>query len=190
MGCCGGRSKVARVPAAAKVAPTAKAMAAVPKGTDDVLLAYYGSRAGDFRVVAGVTRTRYYIPGRGGIVEVDGIRRQGVKPADVRWFLAVNGGRDFRVVESESPTVPPAAMATPAPKPEPKPEAVDLAEFEPDVMEAGPLPVPDIQELTVSDIRHMEFPPDMAMALIGQEEAGKERKTVLDHLRRLADADS
>ena len=188
MGCCGGRSKTTRVPAKAPVAPAAKVAATAATSSDgDVLLAYYGARAGDFRVVSGVTRTKYYIPGRGGIVEFEGVRRQGVKKPDVPWFLAVNGGRDFRVVDAQSPSSPIAAVAKPAPEPVVE---TDPADWEPDIMEPEPPPVLDIQEMTVSEIRGMEFPPDMAQALIGQEEAGKERKTVLEFLRGLVDGGS
>lgn len=186
MGCCGGRSKTATVPAARAAARIA---AAATTSADDVLMAYYGSRAGDFRVVSGVTRTRYYIPGRGGIVELDGVRRQGVKRADVSWFLAVNGGKDFRVVEAHSPAAA-APVAPPQPSPAPAVAEVDPADWEPEIMEPELPPVPDIQEMTVGEIRHMEFPPEMAMALIGQEEAGKGRKGVLEFLRGIADGDS
>jgi len=45
--------------------------------------------------------------------------------------------------------------------------------------------VPDIQALTVAEIRGMDLEPDVALALRGQELAGKNRKTVLEFLEGL-----
>jgi len=190
MGCCGGSKPAAGarrplhggVPRSAAVklpAPTAKEGA--------VLLAYYGNRAGDFIITGGVTRTKYKVPGRGGIVELAGSRQQGVNPADLKWFLSVNQGRDFRPVEAARPADPaPAPMPKPAPVPKPEPIRDEV--WQPEIMEPvdAPGPVPDIQSMTVREIFEMDLEPDVALALLGQEEAGKGRKTVTDFLRRAA----
>ena len=189
MGCCGGARRAPARKPAARPAPAAAALPRQEAGM--VNLAYYGPRQGDFQVVGGVTRTRYRVPGRGQIVEVVGTGTQGVKPADVAWFRSANGGRDFRPLES---AVSQKAPAPPVPAQPPATELqdVEVEKYEPEVMEPEaapePAPVPDIQEMTVAEIRGMDFSPDMAAALLGQEEAGKGRVTVINHLRGLLDA--
>jgi hypothetical protein len=185
MGCCGGsRSVVRRVPAAA---PKAALAASMPSSDGLVLLAYYGPRKGDFQVVSGVTRTRYHVPGQGQIVRPLHSGKQGVNPADVAWFRSVNGGRDFRPVDVPKP----AAGLAPAPPPRPQPRPVKAEQWTPEVMEAEaapePEPVPDIQGMTVAEIKELDLSPEMALALYGQEQGGKQRKTVLEWLKEQAD---
>jgi hypothetical protein len=180
MGCCGGKAPVgATRPLHGGVPrPALRAVVQPPTG-EEMILVYKGARTGDFRVAGGVTRTLYRVPGRGGVVEFANTGRQGVNPADVPWF---------RTVEK-----PKAAAPAPAPAPKPKPQPVRVevepAAWEPAIMEAEPLPepVPDIQDLTVSEIRELDIEPDMALALMGQEQAGKQRKTALEWLKEQAD---
>jgi hypothetical protein len=90
--------------------------AAMP-ASDLVQMVYYGSRRGDFQLRGGVTRTPYRVPGSGGMVEQAATGRAGVRREDVRWFLLVNAGKDYKVVE-------------PPPKPEPKPVPVPVVAVE------------------------------------------------------------
>ncbi|MCK4723640.1 MAG: hypothetical protein KAT75_10065, partial [Dehalococcoidia bacterium] len=187
MGCCGGKApKGARRPLHGGVPRSARRAIAQPPKGGEVLLIYNGVKKGDFRVMGGVTRTPYRIPGKGAIVEFADTGRQGINPADVPWFRSVNQGRDFRVIER------PKVAATPAPAPEPKPEPVAVREeaWEPEIMEPEAIsePVPDIQGKTVAEIRAipaMDLTPGVTYALIVQEEAGKQRKMVLEYLRGL-----
>ena len=188
MGCCGGKAPVgARRPLHGGVPRAALRATPQPPRGEEMILVYKGPRTGDFRVMGGVTRTLYRIPGKGAIVEFANTGRQGVNPADVPWFRTVGGGKDFAVVER------PKAAAAPAPPPAPKPRPVEVkvepAAWEPAIMEAEPLPepVPDIQSMTVSEIKELDIDPDMASALYGQELVGKQRVTVFDHLERLRD---
>ena len=186
MGCCGGRAKRTATPAARR-APQPAAAQSIPTGDSGlVLLAYYGARKGDFRVVSAVTRTRYHIPGRGEIVRIDGTMQQGVKPADVPWFRSANSGADFRPLptpETPKPAPAPVPVVQAEPTPPPEPAIADSLAWTPAIMEEEPAPpVPDIQGLTVADIREMDVTPEMAAALYGQEQAGKQRKTVLGWL--------
>lgn len=182
MGCCGGKARAAATKplGATRAAPTMMAAMAAVK-SDGVLLLYSGARQGDFAITGGVTRTKYHVPGPGGIVELMGTRTQGVNPADVKWFLSVNQGRDFRVVERPPASAPAPAMAAPPP---PAPQPVTEEAWVPEVMEADEVPamVPDIQGMTVPEIRELELEPDMAAALRGQELTGKNRKSVLEFL--------
>jgi len=197
MGCCGGRSRAAATKpvAAAMPARAIQAASASAIRTEGIMLVYNGARKGDFLITGGVTRTKYHVPGQGGIVELAGTRTQGVKPADLPWFLSVNQGRDFKVVEQ--PKVTPVPLAPPIP------QAVKEEAWTPTTMEPkGGLigntdgsdgfimahmlhEVPDIQALTVAEIRGMDLEPDVALALKGQELAGKNRKTVLEFLEGL-----
>jgi len=203
MGCCGGRSRAAATKpvAAAMPARVLQAASASAIRTEGIMLVYNGARKGDFLITGGVTRTKYHVPGQGGIVELAGTRTQGIKPADLPWFLSVNQGRDFKVVEQ--PKVTPVPLAPPIP------QAVKEEAWEPSIVEfhePAPEPiqgpdtglgaldveieklmaeVPDIQALTVAEIRGMDLEPDMAQALRGQELAGKNRKTVLEFLEGL-----
>ena len=189
MGCCGGRAK-RRVPAARR-APAAPAVPMVKDASSGlVLLVYYGARKGDFQLAGGVTRERYHVPGQGQVVRILRTGQQGVMPADVRWFRSVNSGKDYRPIEAPKPVQPAPKLATPPPEPQPAPEpgpiapqAVEDSEaWTPTAMEAEPLPIPDIQALTVAEIRELDVSPDLASALYGQEQAGKQRKTVLTWL--------
>jgi len=99
----------------------------------------------------------------------------------------VNQGRDFRPVEAARPADPaPAPMPKPAPVPKPEPIRDEV--WQPEIMEPEPAPEPvlDIQEMTVREIFELDIEPDVALALRGQELAGKNRKTVLDFLERAA----
>lgn len=181
MGCCGGKApKGARRPLHGGVPRAARRAIAQPPKGGEVLLIYNGAKKGDFRVMGGVTRTPYRVPGKGGIVEFAGTGRQGVNPADVPWFKSVNQGRDFKVIERPKVVLAPA----PAPEPKPEPVAVKPESWEPEIMEPEVIPevIPDIQGKTVAEIRAMEFTPDIALDLIMQEHAGKDRKMVLAHL--------
>ena len=187
MGCCGGKApKGARRPLHGGVPRAPVKAIAQPARGDEMLLIYNGPRKGDFQVVAGVTRTRYRVPGKGGIVEFAQTGRQGVNPADVAWFKSVNSGRDFKPVER------PKAAAAPAPAPARKVKVTQVTRVEPvtwvaETMEPdeAPEPVIDIQSLTVAEIRELELAPFMALALRGQELAGKNRKSVIAHLEGL-----
>lgn len=112
MGCrgCGGKSGV-----------STDSMESVTTSTKElgVLLEYIGPRVYPFDVTGGVSRLRYHIPKRFGIVELGGV--QGINPVDVRWFLAVNRGRDYAIYEP-APEPDPAPAPEPAPTPEPEPD--------------------------------------------------------------------
>ena len=179
MGCCGGsRAKaVRRVPAAAPVARAA--VASAPAGGGLVQMVYRGLRKGDFALAGGVTRTRYRVPGPGEFVEQVKGGAKGIKAADVAWFRSVGRGKEFQVVEAPKP----APAVKPAPV-EAKP-AGPVEVFDLDVMEAESVPVPDIQEMTVADIRLTEFAPEVVPVLLAQEKAGKNRKSVVAHLEAI-----
>jgi hypothetical protein len=195
MGCCGGRAKSAVRPAKATTrlpaAMVANTAAVAQKEDGAVLLAYYGPRKGDFRVAGGVTRTMYHVPGRGEVVRNAQTGRQGVNPADVAWFRSVNSGQDFRLVaQPQAPGPAPQPAPPPAPTPAETPRTVDPAAWEPSVMEDlrtddTVLGVPDLQSLTVAEIHETDIGAHFVPALIAQEKAGKNRKTVLEHLEGL-----
>lgn len=186
MGCCGGAKRAPRRAAPARrTARPVPAQASEKTGDGLVLLVYYGRRKGGFRVSGGVTRTRYHVPGQGKMVQIDGTAQQGVKPADVPWFRSVNGGQDFRpvqVAQAQPPAPPtasqPAAQAL-------APAEVDLEQWRPDVMEDEPDPLPDLQVLTVAEIRDLDIDPARVDALLVQEREGKDRVTVIEHLEGL-----
>lgn len=138
MGCCGGRAKSRTTPAIA--APTVAAAARAANAafaTNDglVKLAYYGTRRGDFRVASGVTRTLYRIPGPGMLVEKSGTGKQGVLAADVPWFMSVNAGRDFRIVQEPKLAQPTPIAATQRTPVAVKPALVESKAWAPEVME-------------------------------------------------------
>lgn len=155
---------------------------------NSVLLVYSGARKGDFLITGGVSRTKYRVPGQGGIVELATNRVQGINPSDLNWFLSVNQGRDFKIVPKPQETEPaPAPAPKPAPQqaPAPAPQPVNVKAWEPEVMEAEPapeIPLIDLQEMTVAEIRELDIDPDQLDALAEQERQGKNRKTVLDIL--------
>jgi len=85
---------------------------AIRQTEGDVKMIYCGPREREFYVTGGISHQRYFVPGPGGIVEINGIQK--ILPADVGWFCMVNRGLDYKVVE---------------PEPEPEPE---VEEPEPD----------------------------------------------------------
>lgn len=156
-----------------------------------VQIVYRGPRKGGFEIVGGVTRTRYGIPGQGQFVIQTPSGTQGVNPADVNWFKAVAQGRDFQVVPP-----PQAAPKVAAPKPKPTETPRPKTEaWQPSVMEPVELPksaleaveLPDLQALTVAEIKEMAIGPGLVDLLLVQEREGKGRVTVLDYLEKLAE---
>jgi len=176
MGCCGGsRAKAARrVPAAV---PAARAVvASAPAGGGLTQMVYRGPRKGDFQLVGGVTRSRYRVPGQGEFVEQKG-GGKGIKAADVAWFRSVGAGKYFQVVPAPVPAVKPVPVVEKPPGPV---EVFDL-----DVMETEAVKVPDIQGMTVTDIRLTVFAPEVVPVLLEQEKDGKNRKSVVSHLEAI-----
>ena len=100
MGCCDDKNSV-RGKGSRKVNPTE-------------LLEYIGPRNGPFVVIGGVTRASYFVPGPGELVKVYKTQETGVAAADRKWFLAVDGGKAYKIFE------PPAHV--------PELIAVDIAE--------------------------------------------------------------
>ena len=189
MGCCGG-AKGARRPVRAPVARGAVAMAAQKSG-ELVQVMYVGARKGDFQVVSGITRTRYRIPGQGELVQMLPQATQGVRPADVAWFKAVGQGREFKVMDTPKPAPVLAEAEAPA-APVPEEPRKESGTWDPGVMEPKPAPPlvtmvepPDLQSLTVAEIRELEIGPGLVDLLIVQEREGKGRITVLDYLEKL-----
>lgn len=103
MGCCGGKARGGKKPLHGGVERVAQSKPQELTAEGLVKVVYTGPRMGDWQVMAGVTRTRYRVPGPGKLVEVAGVGRQGVRPEDVAWFLSVSRGRDFRVVAEPKP---------------------------------------------------------------------------------------
>jgi GT2 family glycosyltransferase len=148
VGCCGGRARA--VPGATRSprggvvkAAAVRPQAAAKEATDLVKLVYTGTRKGGFQVVGGVSRTRYQVGGQGKLVTISRSPAQGVKPADVRWFLSINGGKDFRILEEpvmpepiaprpEAPVMTASIVDSEAWTPAIMEEAVGDAEIEPE----------------------------------------------------------
>ena len=86
-----------------------KSGAKVPVSGNLILIEYIGERARPFRVVGGVTRTRYYVDIPHVMVRVEN-GPLGVLAADVGWFLSVARGASYRL------------YVAPPPEPEPEPE--------------------------------------------------------------------
>ena len=86
-------------------------------------LRYVGPRDFEFRVVGGISDWLYFVPGPGELVEVAGRGEPGVLAADVPWFLSINRGRDYTVVED---------VPGPEPEPEEEPEPETAEEQEPE----------------------------------------------------------
>lgn len=86
--CCGSQT-----PAAATPQPNRVRAQAVPEGSR-VLIKYVGARKGSFGA-RGPSGVNYSVPGYGEyiITQPDGLT--GVDPADVSYFLKMNGGKDF-----------------------------------------------------------------------------------------------
>jgi len=179
MGCCGGSRAKAVRRAAVPVSRAATAAAPRPAGGGLVQMVYRGPRKGDFALTGGVTRTRYRVPGPGEFVhQVKGSVR-GIKAGDVAWFRSVGRGKEFQVVEAPKP----APAVKPAPVVE-KP-AGPVEKWDLDVMEAEAVDVPDIQDMSVKDIKVTAFAPEVVPVLLEQERGGKNRKSVIKHLEAI-----
>ena len=164
---------------------------AAQKSGELVQVMYVGARKGDFQVVSGITRTRYRIPGQGELVQMLPQATQGVRPADVAWFKAVGQGREFKVMDTPKPAPVLAEAEAPA-APVPEEPRKESGTWDPGVMEPKPAPPlvtmvepPDLQSLTVAEIRELEIGPGLVDLLIVQEREGKGRITVLDYLEKL-----
>lgn len=113
-GCTGKVTVPRRAPAA-----VLEALAMVRKlqlNEGDIQMVYCGPREREFYVMGGVSHQRYFVPGPGGIVEINGIQK--ILPADMGWFCMVNRGLDYKIMD---------------PEPEPEPE---VEELEPEVEES------------------------------------------------------
>ena len=99
------------------------------RGDNLVQMEYIGARLKAFEVVAGVTRTRYFVPGGGELVEIAKSGQQGVIPPDVRWFLTVDRGKAYQLYTGPAPKPKakrkPRPRARPKPEPAPEPEPVE-----------------------------------------------------------------
>jgi len=164
--CCGERrsrktSKPTPVPASKAVSVPAS----LPGKAGMTRLEYIGKNAGDSTWWGLVTNTRYVFGGNRRVGYVDS--------QDVAGMLAMK--KDDKPVfrrykEPAKPKAPPVVEEK-APDPPVTTRALE---------------VPDIQSLTGAEIKALDIIPNQVLALIKQEQVGKNRKTVLAYLESLS----
>ena len=174
MGCCG------QAVASTATGKNKRRQEPLTLGPDRAAVAYMGRKAGGFWVSGAVTRAKYNVPGIGALLE-DGNGKPGVDPRDVATLISMHQGRVFKLLAKPKPAQPPVPM-----KAAPKRTA---AAFNPKVMEdtqPEPPTLPNVAGLTLRVIKELTLTPGQAQMMLMIEEQGKNRKTVITHLKRIA----
>ena len=161
MGCCGGRRSKKATKSASN--PVVKSATVLPGREGMTRLEYIGGNAGDTTWWGPETQTRYVFGGNRRIGYVDS--------RDAAGMLAMK--KDDRAVFR--------VYRPPKPKPKPKPpEPEPVQEPEPEL--------PDLQTLTIAEVKELSISADQAAQLIEQERTGKDRITLLAYLEDTRDA--
>jgi hypothetical protein len=185
MGCCGG--------AAAQVGgsrPQRQAQAQLPLQGDRVPVAYIGRRQGDFWARGSVTGARYHVPGRGMLVE-DERGHPGVDARDVPRFLQMQQGQSFKVLPvpkaaAPAPRRPASAPARPKESPAWDAGVMEEPKVEPEKERAGYTETFNVTELSLRRIKELEINFIQAGIMLKAEQEGKNRKTVVKYLQKIA----
>lgn len=199
MGCCPGGA-VSGVQGAPNRPNRQAQLNAIMRDGERVGMEYIGPLAGSWQAT-GPTGVTYNISGKGAIV-TDNDGKPGVLKQDVAFLMSYPGS--FRRVDPKpkpqaKPKVVQGGRPAPAPSLPAKAEVLgkegEFVDIDPDMAtdkHADELnfdaPIPDPGDHTAKEIQKMDLTPDMAYVMLGLEEVGKDRSTVVKHLKKVAGA--